>query len=338
MSARKKMSAQELNRLYRQGARDFPNVDLTGEDLTRVDLPEVNLASADLTGVDLSESLLMRANLQGARLVDAILHNSNLSEADLYAADLSGAHLHGADLTNARLWRTRMSGAIFRIVKCGGTFFGNLDLGDVAELDSIIHFAPSTVGMDTIVRSQGRLPDVFLRGCGVPEHIIKLQQTMVNGLAPIQFYSCFISYSSADEEFAKRLHGQLQQERLRVWFAPEDMKGGRKIHEQIDDAIRVHDRLLLVLSEASMRSRWVKTELKKARKREQADGSRVLFPIGLVEFGKIQEWECFDGDSGEDVAAAIREYFIPDFSNWKDHDAFEKAFGRLLSDLKKSTE
>jgi hypothetical protein len=30
----------------------------------------------------------------------------------------------------------------------------------------------------------------------------------------------------------------------------------------------------------------------------------------------------------------MRRYFIPDFSNWKDHDAFEKAFGRLLRDLR----
>jgi hypothetical protein len=34
------------------------------------------------------------------------------------------------------------------------------------------------------------------------------------------------------------------------------------------------------------------------------------------------------------MAREIREYFIPDFSYWKDHDAFEAAFARLLKDLK----
>jgi hypothetical protein len=29
----------------------------------------------------------------------------------------------------------------------------------------------------------------------------------------------------------------------------------------------------------------------------------------------------------------IREYFIPDFSNWEDHDAYKLAFDRLLKDL-----
>jgi len=30
----------------------------------------------------------------------------------------------------------------------------------------------------------------------------------------------------------------------------------------------------------------------------------------------------------------VREYFIPDFCTWKDHDAFEVAFARLLRDLR----
>ena len=29
----------------------------------------------------------------------------------------------------------------------------------------------------------------------------------------------------------------------------------------------------------------------------------------------------------------VREYFAPDFSNWKSHDAFESAFARLKKDL-----
>jgi hypothetical protein len=43
---------------------------------------------------------------------------------------------------------------------------------------------------------------------------------------------------------------------------------------------------------------------------------------------------CFDADTGKDSAREIREYFIPDFSNWKDHASFEAAFDRLQRDLK----
>jgi hypothetical protein len=48
----------------------------------------------------------------------------------------------------------------------------------------------------------------------------------------------------------------------------------------------------------------------------------------------IASWECFDADSGKDLAIELREYFIPDFSHWKEHDPFEAAFARLLKDLR----
>ena len=64
------------------------------------------------------------------------------------------------------------------------------------------------------------------------------------------------------------------------------------------------------------------------------EGRRVLFPIRLVPFETLRDWKAFDADTGKDMGVEIREYFIPDFSNWKDHDAFEAAFQRLLSDLK----
>jgi hypothetical protein len=75
------------------------------------------------------------------------------------------------------------------------------------------------------------------------------------------------------------------------------------------------------------------TELRRARKTEIKEKRRKLFPIRLVNFETLQEWECFDADSGKDLAVEVREYFIPDFSNWKNHDAFKQAFNKLLKDL-----
>jgi hypothetical protein len=85
-----------------------------------------------------------------------------------------------------------------------------------------------------------------------------------------------------------------------------------------------------------MESEWVKTEIAKARKREVRDQRRVLFPIRLASFEILRDWECFDADTGKDSAREIREYFIPDFSNWKNHDSYQEAFQRLISDLKAS--
>jgi hypothetical protein len=79
------------------------------------------------------------------------------------------------------------------------------------------------------------------------------------------------------------LHG------VRCWFAPHDIKGGRKIHEQIDEAIRTYDKLLLILSEHSMSSSWVKTEIANAREREEREAKQLLFPITLVAVEEVKQ-------------------------------------------------
>jgi len=50
------------------------------------------------------------------------------------------------------------------------------------------------------------------------------------------------------------LHGDLQNKNVRCWFAPQDVQGGRMLHEQIDEVIRVHEKMLLTLSAESMHS------------------------------------------------------------------------------------
>ena len=59
----------------------------------------------------------------------------------------------------------------------------------------------------------------------------------------------------------------------------------------------------------------------------------MLFPIRLVSFEALRDWVCLDID-GKNLAGEIREYYIPDFSNWKDHDSYQTAFQRLVKDLK----
>ena len=99
-----------------------------------------------------------------------------------------------------------------------------------------------------------------------------------------QHYSCFISYSTKNEAFARKLHSRLREEGLKVWYSPEDIQAGKKLHEQIGEAIQQRDKLLLVLSKHSMNSEWVKTEIRKARKAEIKEGKRKLFPIRLESF------------------------------------------------------
>jgi hypothetical protein len=164
-------------------------------------------------------------------------------------------------------------------------------------------------------------------------HEYRPSKKPVGYLVERSFQSCFVSYSHKDQEFAEFLCRQLRESGVGVWFAPEDVLPGEKLHDQIKRAIKTFDRLLIVLSEASLDSEWVKTELRTARRRELDEDRRVLFPIRLVDFERLRQWECFDADTGKDLAVEVREYPIPDFSNWTNTSAFSGEFRKLLTGL-----
>jgi uncharacterized protein YjbI with pentapeptide repeats len=341
------------------GRANFEHAQLKGANLLRA-----NMRGANLKGANLAQSLLQRSNLTSASLAgadlrlsnseQAIFLGANLSEADLTSSELFASNFREANLNGANLRRTYLEDADFSKADlrgadfCGAYFsntqlfdatvgytvFGNNDLRGLMGLETVVHAAPSVVGVESIFLSGGKIPETFLRGGGLPEEFITYMKSLTAN--PIEFYSCFISYSTKDQDFADRLYADLQSKGVRCWFAAHDVHGGKKLHEQIDEAIRLHDKLLLILSPHSMESEWVKTEIAKARKRELRDQRRVLFPIRLAPFETLRDWECFDADTGKDSAHEIREYFIPDFSNWRDYDSYQEAFQRLIGNLKAS--
>lgn len=145
-----------------------------------------------------------------------------------------------------------------------------------------------------------------------------------------EFYSCFISYSSKDQEFSDQLYKDLQRAGVRGWFAPEDLKIGDPFRDRIHDSIRAHDKLLLVLSNNSVQSPWVATEVEAALERERLEPGRlVLFPIRLDEspMHSNQAW----------AADVRRRRHIGDFREWKYGDSYTAGVKRLLRDLRADT-
>jgi uncharacterized protein YjbI with pentapeptide repeats len=329
---------------------NLANASLSKANLTRAKLRFANLQQADLKGAQLSGADLTETKLNLATMWDSNFNQANLSQADLSWSDLARAQLKGADLTWAELsnadlrnadlrgavlyrstivgalfYRTDLDGANLSESLFGSTQFGNVDLRNVSGLSSIKHLSPSTIGLDVIYNSEGNIPELFLRGCGVPEDFITYMKSLV--VSAIQFYSCFISHSSKDHEFTERLHADLQSKAVRCWFAPEDLKIGDKFRTCIEESIRLHDKLMVVLSEDSIQSSWVEEEVEAALEKErQHPGTTVLFPIRLDDavMETKQAW----------AASLRRTRHIGEFNNWKNHDQYKKAFERLLRDLK----
>ena len=113
---------------------------------------------------------------------------------------------------------------------------------------------------------------------------------------------------------------------MRCWFAPHDLPIGAKTWDAIDEAIRLRDKLLLILSEHAIASDWVEDEVTKAFAEERRRGQLVLFPVRLDDAVMT---------TAEPWAAKLRDSrHIGDFVRWKRHDAYTKALERLLRDLR----
>ncbi len=140
-----------------------------------------------------------------------------------------------------------------------------------------------------------------------------------------RYYSCFICYASSDQRFAEQVHQDLQQQGVNCWFALKDMKIGAKIRPTIYRSIQAHDKLLLVLSENSIHSQWVESEVEAAFEEERKRGEIILFPIRLDDtvMRTDQAW----------AADIRRTRHIGDFTRWTEHDAYQQALEQLLRDL-----
>ena len=310
-------------------ATDLSGAKLSGAKLALADLRWADLSGADLSGADLSGATLVEADLSEADLRGANLHAASLGEANLSGANLSEAYMIGADLRGVNV-----TGADLSRAECWETLFVNVRLGGAKGLELLKHYGPSVVDHRTLTLNPS-LPLEFLRGCGLPDFIIENRHVLYGD--PIQFYSCFISYSSADQNFAERLYNDLQGKGIRCWFAPEDLKTGDRFRERINEAIRIHDKLLLILSVNSIQSDWVETEVEKAfaeERRRSKDSAptperpTVLFPIRVDD--EIRTTKMAWADHIRNTR------HIGDFTRWKDHDAYQKAFERLLRDLRAS--
>jgi uncharacterized protein YjbI with pentapeptide repeats len=198
---------------------DLSNSDLTMADLRDTDLSRANLSGAGLNKADFRKANLRRADLSGSDLSGANLQEANFRRANLYTANLQGANLSGANFSRTDLFRADLGEASLKFASFRYTQLIDIDLKNVKNLMDVKHRGPSYIDVNTIIRSRENIPKSFLRGVGLPDSFIECISTLTN--QAFQYYSCFISYSSKDQDFAERLYDDLQNKGVRCWYAPE---------------------------------------------------------------------------------------------------------------------
>jgi hypothetical protein len=312
---------------------DLSNANLSEANLSRANLDRANLSGANLNGANLKSADLSRTEFRKANLSEAILRSVDLSYADLNSADLSRA-----DLSLANLSGTSINNALFSF-----TILGNIDLSSCRGLKTTRHGGPSTIGIDTILKSKGNIPIEFLKGCGLSDWEIKateiynpsLNNKNINDLVyeiydlraqkPLQISPLFISYSHKDCHFVEKLEKQLTESGIRYWRDVHHATSG-PLEKVVDQAIRHNPTVLIIFSKNSIQSDWVQHEVESAREFAKETGRDVLCPIALDGSWKNSNWP-------RRLMRQVMEYSILDFSAWKDDVFFKKNFKKLIDGL-----
>jgi hypothetical protein len=138
--------------------------------------------------------------------------------------------------------------------------------------------------------------------------------------AALDFYSCFIYTTEADDAFSLRIYNDLQGEGVRCWRWKEDAKWGGTLMREVDEGARVYDKLVVICSKAEP----VVPEIERALQREQREGKEVLFPIRLDD--SIFGWSHF-------LRPDLVRKVIGDFREWQNPGSYRTSFDRLLRDL-----
>jgi hypothetical protein len=93
--------------------------------------------------------------------------------------------------------------------------------------------------------------------------------------------SVFISYSSGDKMFAKRLVADLEDSHIRVWIDESTLELGDSVPDTIAKGIEEADCIILILSHNSVASSWVNRELQIALEKERSVGHPLILPIRI---------------------------------------------------------
>lgn len=314
-------------------------------DLRRMDFSEYNLTGGDFSGSSFIQSKFHHANFHSDVMgAPSIFGGCSFRSAKFSGADLAYGHFENCDFSHAelngvRLTRTKLSGSkLFKTLVAAhfdetdigdcdfskayifGCSFHNTNLGSASNLIEAYYYSHCHVDVGTLLTS-GSLPNDAYRGLGIPEELYRAVKYITkDGKKKM---SCFISYASQDEAFARGLRADLEAAKVETWYAPKDIPIGARIRTELDRAVQSSDLVVLILSKGSVESHWVEQEVETAFELERKTRSIRLLPIRVDDavMQSVSGW----------ASHLRRTRNIGDFSNAVErNENYQIALNRLL--------
>lgn len=128
----------------------------------------------------------------------------------------------------------------------------------------------------------------------------------------------FISHSSKDKPFVRKLDATLSGFGIHVFLDERDIKVGDSIPAKIYDGISKATHFIYVISSNSKNSAWVQEELDVAKMKQKENAGCVILPV-LIE--------------QTELPTAVKHVRYADFLNWQDSKSFLTGMNTILQSL-----
>ena len=261
------------------------------------------------------------ADFRGADLRSARFDGSLLVGANFSNAHLELAHFEGADLSHATFSSSLLKGAAFSGATAAWTTFDNVDVSQSFGLREMHHDAPSSVSVSTIYRSAGKVPEPFLLATQTNVSADFLQRfNDFLRTTPFEYYSCFLSYAHRDEQVAVKLQSALMSRGVPCFMDRLSLGPGENFEQRILEEIPRADRFMVMISQHSLASAWVRKEIELASDRKPYD-----FLVIVLD----------DSDVSKEILQLQTPWHIGDFSRWEDDAWFEQQVALVMRQLRR---
>jgi hypothetical protein len=319
-------SIRKWNRDHPQEQLELSGADLHKIGLNRADLFNANLSMANLSGANLSNVDLTLTNLSRADLKRA-----GLAFSKLVATNLGGANLSGSFLTGTRFQYPNLVKTIFTNAKMFRTVFSDCDLSECIGLSSVEHGGPSTIGIDTLIKTFRNAGnhfsteiEAFFLNAGVPKQII---DALPGTLMEIRYYTCFLAYGEPDKTFAERLNNDLKTKGVSRWFFHEDSVAGESLWKEINQERKKAEKMIVLCSANGL----VRDGLLKEVEEQLDEDPDKIIPVSLDNIWKQPGFVIRRGQREDFKSLLLRKTYV-DFS---DESKYADSLSKLLAGIKR---
>jgi len=224
---------------------------------------------------------------------------------------------------HSELSRTNLSPSAWYEIGLAG---GVLGLGNVEIIASDSLVLPQSVGQPTLVaHADGLTPGLARSAAEALGPRLRVGESKRQISSSPARYTCFLSYAQADTDFVDQLYVDLQDSGITCWLDRERVSAGQRWRDEIQRGLGRSDKVLLILSDAAARSRWVEMESMQAIGLEKAQSRQVLIPI-RIDSGVLSDPPAW-------VASLASDRQFADFENWRDETAYQRSLRRLVRDI-----